>query len=193
MAIFNRNEAIKGYEENAKELRLNLNEKYRSKDSKKNDKRLLQRDELMLQLLRSIPESVTLSGAVTASSKEKLNAGVLAEMIFNYHHKSTKNERLAVAGGDYDGLNGCISYEVKLCVNGSCYNTALKEPKTVYLVTGEGVYFIPKAVSMQMVNAKGIFPYNADKILAFEGVRLVKSVSIKMGFTFDIEEEETEE
>lgn len=193
MAIFNRNEAIRGYESNAKELQLNLNDKYRSKDNKKNDKRLLQRDLLMLQFLHTIPESATLSGAITASSKEKMNAGALAEMVFNYHHKSTKSERLAISGGDYDGLNGCISYEVKLCVNGSCYNTALKEAKSTYLITADGVFFIPKAVSMAMVNAKGIFPYKKDIILSFEGVRLVKSVSVKMGFTFDDEAEETEE
>lgn len=192
MAIFNRNEAIKGYEENAKEMRLNLNDKYRSKDSKKNDKRFLQRDLLMLQLLRTLPESATLSGAVTATSKAKMNAGAVAEMVFNYHHRSVKNERLAIAGGDYDGMNGCISYEVKLCVNGSCYNTPLLEEKTVYLITADGVFFIPKAQSMAMVNAKGAFPYRKNDILSYEGVRLVKAMTSALGYITE-EEEETEE
>lgn len=192
MPIMNRNEIMKAYNESVQELRKNLADKYRTRDQKKNDKRLLERDYLMLQLLASIPKDVTLSGFGTMTDKNKMNAGHIAEMVLNYHHKREKIKRLALAGGCYDGLNGCISYEVKLCVNGSCYNTKLESANSVYLVTADGVFFIPKAQSMSMVNASGKFPYQKEKILAFEGVRLVKSLSIAMGFDL-IEEEETEE
>ena len=70
-------EVIEAYEFDIEMLRADKKNSNRSK--------LIQRDELMLQFLRTVPKDLYLSCEGTATDSAKLNAGSLTECILNYH------------------------------------------------------------------------------------------------------------
>lgn len=148
------------------------------KADKKNSNRskLIQRDKLMLQFLRTVPEDLYLSCEGTATDGAKLNAGSLTECILNYHREKEPVKEVAKAGGLYDTKRGCIDVEIKLSVNGSCYNTPIQNKTLVYLVNRDGVFYIRKA-DIDTVAPKGKLPFKAC-----EGLTMIKSLTKAMGF-----------
>lgn len=148
------------------------------KADKKNSNRskLIQRDELMLQFLHTVPENLYLSCEGTATDSAKLNAGSLTECILNYHLAKEPCKEVAKSGGLYDTKRGCIDVEIKLSVNGSCYNTPIQDKMLVYLVNRDGVFMVRKA-DIDAVAPKGKLPFKAC-----EGLTMIKSLTKAMGF-----------
>lgn len=148
------------------------------REDKKNSNRtkLIQRNELMLQLLRTLPENMLLNCEGTPTDSLKLNAGSLTELVVKYHLGKTDGKELEKSGGLYDVKRGCIDVEIKLSVNGSCYNTPIKDKMLIYLVNRDGVFMIRKA-DIDTVAPKGKLPYKAC-----EGITLIKSLSKALGY-----------
>ena len=161
-------EVIEAYEFDVEMLRADKKNSNRSK--------LIQRDELMLQFLRTVPENLYLSCEGTATDSAKLNAGSLTECILNYHLAKEPVKEVAKAGGLYDAKRGCIDVEIKLSINGSCYNSPIQDKMLVYLVNRDGVFMIKKA-NLDSVLNKGKLPFKAC-----EGLTIIKSLTEKMGY-----------
>ena len=161
-------EVIEAYEFDIEMLRADKKNSNRSK--------LIQRDTLMLQFLRTVPEDLYLSCEGTATDSAKLNAGSLTECILNYHLAKEPCNEVAKAGGLYDTKRGCIDVEIKLSVNGSCYNTPIQDKMLVYLVNRDGVFMVRKA-DIDTVAPNGKLPFKAC-----EGLTRIKSLTEKMGF-----------
>jgi hypothetical protein len=161
-------EVIEAYEFDIEMLRADKKNSNRSK--------LIQRDELMLQFLRTVPKDLYLSCEGTATDSAKLNAGSLTECILNYHLAKEPIKEVAKAGGLYDTKRGCIDVEIKLSINGSCYNSPIQDKMLVYLVNRDGVFMIRKADIDNVLN-KGKLPFKAC-----EGLTIIKSLTEKMGF-----------
>ena len=66
--------------------------------------------------------------------------------------------------------------EIKLSVNGSCYNTPIKDKMLVYLVNRDGVFMVRKA-DIDTVAPKGKLPYKE-----WEGAKRIKSLEKALGF-----------
>lgn len=136
------------------------------KEDKTNTNRtkLIQRDMFMLQFLRTLPSDLVLNCEGTPIDPYKLNAGGITEMILKYHMNAHKDEihELEKSGGLYDAKRGCINVEIKLSLNGSCYNTRIREPMLVYLVNRDGVFMIRKNDLDYVTNARGILPHKDD-------------------------------
>lgn len=145
---------------------------------KKNSNRtkLIQRDELILQFLDTVPEDLRLSCEGTRTDDYKLNAGSLTEMILRYHMSKEKPKEMEKSGGLYDAKRGCIDVEIKLSINGSCYNIPVQERALVYLVNRDGVYMI-KADTVEAVTVKGKLPYKYT-----EGLVRIGYLSRAMGY-----------
>jgi len=139
------------------------------KEDKTNTNRtkLIQRDLMMLQFLNTLPLNLILNCEGTPIDPYKLNAGSLTEMIVKYHLNSHKDiiKEIDKSGGAYDVKRGCINVEIKLSLNGSCYNTKVREPMLVYLVNRDGVFMIRKNDLPNVTNARGILPYTANEYL----------------------------
>lgn len=161
-------EVIEAYEFDIEMLRADKKNSNRSK--------LIQRDMLMLQFLNTVPKDLYLSCEGTATDGAKLNAGSLTECILNYHLAKEPIKEVAKAGGLYDTKRGCIDVEIKLSVNGSCYNSPIQDKMLVYLVNRDGVFYIRKA-DIDTVAPKGKLPFKAC-----EGLTMIKSLTEKMGF-----------
>ena len=161
-------EVIEAYEFDIEMLRADKKNSNRSK--------LIQRDMLMLQFLRTVPKDLYISCEGTPTDGAKLNAGSLTECILNYHREKEPCQEVAKAGGSYDTKRGCIDVEIKLSVNGSCYNTPIQNKMLVYLVNRDGVFYIKKT-DIDTVAPKGKLPFKAC-----EGLTMIKSLSKAMGF-----------
>ena len=168
MKMFTVTEIIEAYEFDIEMLREDKKNSNRSK--------LIQRDMLMLQFLNTVPKDLYLSCEGTATDGAKLNAGSLTECILNYHLAKEPIKEVAKAGGLYDTKRGCIDVEIKLSVNGSCYNSPIQDKMLVYLVNRDGVFYIRKA-DIDTVAPKGKLPFKAC-----EGLTMIKSLTEKMGF-----------
>lgn len=145
---------------------------------KKNSNRskLIQRDRLMLQILDTLPDTLAISCEGTVSDSYKLNAGSLTECAIKYHMAKGALNEVEKSGGRYDAKRGCIDVEIKLSVNGSCYNTPIKEKALIYLVNRDGVYMIKKD-EIDEVAPKGKLPYNE-----WEGAKKIVYLSKALGF-----------
>lgn len=161
-------EVIEAYEFDIEMLRADKKNSNRSK--------LIQRDMLMLQFLRTVPKDLYLSCEGTVTDGAKLNAGSLTECILNYHLTKEPVKEISKAGGSYDTKKGCIDVEIKLSVNGSCYNTPIQNKTLVYLVNREGVFYVRKA-DIDTVAPKGKLPFKAC-----DGLTMIKSLTKAMGF-----------
>lgn len=162
-------DVINAYEFDIKRLTLDKKNSNRTK--------LIQRDKYMLQFLRTLPENMLLSCEGTPSDEYKLNAGSITEMILKYHAKKDKEGRtLEKAGGLYDTKQGCINVEIKLSLNGSCYNTPIQENCLIYLVNRDGVYMVRKDEIDEIVHNKKL-PYNE-----WENAHRIEWLSERMGF-----------
>ena len=161
-------EVIEAYEFDIECLRADKKNSNRSK--------LIQRDELMLQFLHTVPSDLILNCEGTPTDEAKVNAGSLTECIINYHLAKEPIKEVAKAGGLYDTKRGCIDVEIKLSVNGSCYNSPIQDKMLVYLANRDGVFMIRKA-DIDTVAPKGKLPFKAC-----DGLTLIKSLSKKMGY-----------
>lgn len=156
------------------------NEYLRNDKKNTNRSKLIQRNNLMLQFLRTVPEDLRISCEGTISNHYKLNAGSLTECILRYHMNKEKPTEISKNGGRFDGKQGCIDVEIKLSVNGSCYNTPIENPSLVYLVNRDGVYSVRKA-DIEALPPKAKLPF-------FGGGRKIEWLSKAMGY--DVEETE---
>lgn len=161
-------EVIDAYEFDIEMLRADKKNTNRSK--------LIQRDELMLQILHTLPQDLYLSCEGTTTDGAKLNAGSLVECAVKYHLAKTPLNEVEKSGGLYDTKRGCIDVEIKLSVNGSCYNTPIKDKMLVYLVNRDGVFMVRKA-DIDTVAPKGKLPYKE-----WEGAKHIKSLEKALGF-----------
>lgn len=145
---------------------------------KKNSNRskLIQRDRLMLQILDTLPDTLAISCEGTVSDSYKLNAGSLTECAIKYHMAKGALNEVEKSGGRYDAKRGCIDVEIKLSVNGSCYNTPIKEKALIYLVNRDGVYMVKKD-EIDEVAPKGKLPYTE-----WEGAKKIVYLSKALGF-----------
>jgi hypothetical protein len=169
--------AISAYEFDIEMLRADKKNSNRTK--------LIQRDALMLQFLRTMPADLVLGCEGTPYDNEKPNAGSLAEIALRYHFANNEEVRaMEKSGGDADMRykNG-RGIEIKLSVNGSCYNTPVREIMTVYLINRDGVYIVPKTALEAMLEDSKKLPQTADKALEYEGVKLHKTLTKALGFT----------
>ena len=153
------------------------------KDSNRTKK--AQRDRIIIQMLNTLPADMLLSCEGTAIDPAKLNAGSVAEIALRFHfaHCSEDTAIMEKSGGvaDMSYKNG-RGVEIKLCLNGSCYNTPVARPMTVYLITPSGVFFIPKKPLEEMLEVSSKLPYKEDVLLEYEGVRKLKTLSKALGF-----------
>ena len=157
----------------------------RSADKKDTNRtKMVQRDRLMLQFLRTVPENLRISCEGTPSDPSKLNAGSLTECIINYHLAKADIKEISKNGGKFDAKRGCIDVEIKLSVNQSCYNTKIKSPSLIYLVNRDGVFMVRKAEIETLIDHKGRLPY--DK---WEGAKMVKFLTKALGYDMDESEE----
>lgn len=161
-------DVIQAYEFDIEMLRADKKNSNRSK--------LIQRDELMLQFLHTLPLDLRLSCEGTPSDSFKLNAGSLTEMIVKYHLSKEPIKEVEKSGGLYDAKRGCIDVEIKLSVNGSCYNTPIANPSLIYLVNRDGVFMVRKA-DIEEVAPKGKLPFKAH-----EKITLIKSLTKMLGY-----------
>ena len=145
---------------------------------KKNTNRtkLIQRDKLMLQFLATVPKTLYISAEGTPTDSAKVNAGSLTECIVKYHLAKADLKEVEKSGGLYDTKRGCIDVEIKLSVNGSCYNTPIKERALVYLVNRDGVFMIKADTVAEVLNGTKL-PYKA-----VEGLTRIDYLSRAMGF-----------
>ena len=165
-------DAIQAYEFDIEMLQADKKNSNRSK--------LIQLERLMLQFLHTLPLDLYLNCEGTVTDAHKLNAGSLTELVVKYHLSKVPTKEVEKSGGLYDVKRGCIDVEVKLSVNGSCYNTPIAEPMLVYLVNRDGVFMIKKA-DIPTVAPKGKLPFTA-----WEGATKIDWLSKRLGF--DVEE-----
>ena len=168
MKIFSVDEIIEAYEFDIEVLRADKSNSNRSK--------LIQRDKFMLQFLATIPKDMKISAEATPTGYAKINAGSLTEVILDYHITKSEAKYLEKASGRYDSKRGCIGVEIKLSLNGSCFNTPLKARALVYLVNRDGVFMIKADTVAEVLNGTKL-PYKAC-----EGLKRIDYLSRAMGF-----------
>lgn len=168
MKMFTVNEIIEAYEFDIEMLKADKKNSNRSK--------LIQRDNLMLQFLATLPKDMKISAEATPTGYAKINAGSLTEIILDYHITKSNAKYLEKASGKYDTKRGCIGVEIKLSINGSCYNTPIKERSLVYLVNREGVFMIKADTVAEVLNGTKL-PFKA-----VEGLTRIDYLSKAMGF-----------
>ena len=176
--MFTVKQVINAYQEDLTAVLENKSDSNRTKKA--------QRDRVLIQILNTLPQKLKLSANGTAIDPQKLNAGEVVEIAVRYHFdKAVQTAKtLSVMGGQADLLrqNGS-GIEVKLCLNGCCYNTPVKRLMTVYLVTSTGVYLIPKKPLTEMLENSAKLPYKEEALLEYDGVRKLKALSLALGFT----------
>lgn len=149
------------------------------RQDKKNSNRskLIQRDKLMLQMLDTVPADLYISAEGTPTDSAKINAGSLAECLLKYHMSKEKASAVEKSGGAYDAKRGCVDVEIKLSINGSCYNTPVKDEMLVYLINRDGVFMIKKSEIASIINKKGILPHKE-----WDGAKHIKSLEKALGY-----------
>ena len=147
-------------------------------------KKEIKKIELMLQMVDNANEIATFKvEGVKGNTNERtmINCGSLIECLVKHYQKNYIELWKEFNDSKDDTKNGFISYEIKASLP-NARNTALRDEKTVLLVNATGVYLIKKSVSLEVeVDSQGRYYENMD-YSQFEGVRLVKSLSRKLGF-----------
>jgi hypothetical protein len=73
--------------------------------------------------------------------------------------------------------------EIKLSLNGSCYNTPIHQPMRIYLANRDGVYIIEKKDIDEVIatyGKSGHLPFTK-----YEGAKLHKTLSRALGYNVD--------
>lgn len=148
------------------------------RDDKKNSNRskLIQRNTLMLQFLATVPNDLVIDAECTPTNPDKVNAGSLAECILRYHMTKEQMHEIAKSGGLCDAKRGCINVEIKLSVNGSCYNTPIREKCLIYLINRDGVYMV-RVSEIDDLAPKGKLPFTE-----WEDATRIEYLSQAMGY-----------
>lgn len=134
-----------------------------------NSKNLIQRDLFAIKMLETMPLDLVLIGDGTQST-DKMNVGVVVELALQYALASEKPTKVCKSGADYDVEFAGVEYEVKTCLNGSCYNTKVQRYDfDVILVNTFGVFLIDKTQIASFENKRGILPHKEiDGLQHFE-------------------------
>lgn len=156
---------------------------YASKLKNSNYKKEAQRYEFLLQFAKTLPLDFIID-CEPASSKnpDEPNAGSFTEIVTTYHYNHNPEVMEAAKSGgtaDITMLNG-RGIEIKLSLNGSCYNTPVHTPMRVYLINRDGVYIIEKKNIDEVIEAYGKgghLPFTG-----WEGARLHKTLSRALGY-----------
>ena len=134
-----------------------------------NAKNTIERDEMALSLLKTLPEDLMLIGDATKSNHSKMNFGTLFECTLTFHTSEKTLLKVAKSGADYDIEYKGIEYEVKTCLNGSYYNTPVRSYDfDVILLTLEGIFLIPKENISEYEGKNGKLPYKKHNLKHFE-------------------------
>lgn len=123
-----------------------------------NTVRLMQRDKMMLDFLKTVPNDLVIDAEGTPADRNKVNAGSLTECILRYHMAKGQMQEIAKSGGLCDAKRGCIDVEIKLSLNGSCFNTPIANPMLIYLVNRDGVFMVRKS-EIDDLAPKGKLPF----------------------------------
>lgn len=145
---------IKAYKIDLKEQ----TKKYTAKGDS-NSKNLIQRDLFAIKMLEILPLDLVLIGDGTQST-DKMNIGNIVELVLNYMTANEKPSKVCKSGADYDLDYKGIEYEIKTCINGSCYNTKVQRYDfDVILVNTFGVFLIDKSQIASFENKRGVLPH----------------------------------
>jgi hypothetical protein len=159
---------------------------YASKLKNSNYKKEAQRYEFLLQFAKTLPLDFVIDCEIASSKNpDEPNAGSFTEIVTTYHYKHNPEIMEAAKSGgtaDITMLNG-RGIEIKLSLNGSCYNTPVHTPMRVYLINRDGVYIIEKKDIDEVIEAygkSGHLPFTK-----WEGARLHKTLSRALGYNVD--------
>lgn len=145
---------IKAYKIDLKEQ----TKKYTAKGDS-NSKNLIQRDLFAIKMLETLPLDLVLIGDGTQST-DKMNIGNIVELVLNYMTADKKPLKVCKSGADYDLDFQGVEYEIKTCINGSCYNTRVQRYDfDVILVNTFGIFLIDKSQIASFENKRGVLPY----------------------------------
>ena len=159
---------------------------YASKLKDSNYKKIAQRYEYLLQFVKTLPLDFIVDCEIASrKNPDEPNAGSLLEIAMTYHYKHNPDlMELAKSGGtaDITMANG-RGIEIKLSLNGSCYNTPISEPMRIYLCNRDGVYIIEKNDIDEVIETygkSGHLPFTE-----WEDARLHKTLSRALGYNVD--------
>ena len=159
--LFVKEKLIKTFQEDMQEVLADKKNTNRTK--------IAQRDRYVIAMLETLPDGFVLDCEPTPKNPEKANAGSVIEIIANFWLNKNPDAMEGVkTTGVADAHRGTRAYEIKLNLNGSCYNTKLQRAMWTIVFTTEGIYKIPASVIMSLVNARGILPYG--DLARFDGV-----------------------
>lgn len=124
-----------------------------------NSKNLMQRDLFAIKMLKVLPLDLVLIGDGTQTT-DKMNIGNIVELVLNYVTAKEKPVKIAKSCADYDLDYKGIEYEIKTCINGSCYNTRVQRYDfDLILVNTYGIYLIDKTQIASLENKRGVLPH----------------------------------
>lgn len=124
-----------------------------------NSKNLIQRDLFAIKMLETMPENVVLYGDGTQSA-DKMNIGIVGELMLQYAIADEKPTEVYKSGADFDIIYKGVKYEVKTCINGSCYNTkAQRYEYDLILINTFGIFLIDKTQIASFENKRGVLPH----------------------------------
>lgn len=151
-----------------------------------NYKKQAQRYEYLLQFAKTLPLDFIVDCEIASSKNaDEPNAGSFLEIAVRYHYShNPKVMEIAKSGGTADiTMRNGNGIEIKLSLNGSCYNTPIHKPMRIYLANRDGIYIIEKKDIDDVIDTygkSGYLPYTE-----YEGARLHKTLSRALGYNVD--------
>jgi hypothetical protein len=148
-----------------------------------NWKKQAQRYEYLRQFVRTLPEDFVIDCEYCSNkNNDEPNAGALLEIVMAYHYnKNPEAMEGTKSAGTFDlRMKNGRGIEIKLSLNGSCYNTPVTAPIRVYLANRDGVYIIEKSeinTVIEEYGKSGHLPYTA-----YETAKLHKGLSRALGY-----------
>lgn len=165
---------------------IKIDKAYASKLKNTNYKKIAQRYEYLLQFVKTLPLDFIVDCEIASSKNpDEPNAGSLLEIAMTYHYKHNPElMELAKSGGTADiTMRNGKGIEIKLSLNGSCYNTPINQPMRIYLCNRDGVYIIEKKDIDEVITTygkSGHLPFTE-----YEGARLHKTLSKALGYNVE--------
>lgn len=146
----------------------------------------IQRYEYLRQFVRTLPENFVIDCEYCSrKNSDEPNAGALLEIVMAYHYnKNPEVMEGTKSAGTFDlKMKNGRGIEVKLSLNGSCYNTPITTPVRVYLANRDGVYIIEKNeidAVIEEYGKSGNLPYTA-----YKNAKLHKGLSRALGYNVE--------
>lgn len=146
----------------------------------------IQRYEYLIQFVKTLPLDFVIDCEIASrKNPDEPNAGSLLEIVMTYHYKHNPDlMEFAKSGGTADiTMRNGRGIEIKLSLNGSCYNTPISEPMRIYLCNRDGVYIIEKKDIDEVIECygkSGHLPFTE-----YEGARLHKTLSRALGYNVE--------